>query len=77
MNGHCVWAATDTLAFVGEKQVGAAPAAPDKQLSVQGRGEGSHLGGNTAPRAPREVRFKFNSNALFMKTRLLGILIIW
>lgn len=64
------------MAFVGEKQVGAATPAPDKRLSVQGRGEGFHLGGNPAPRAPREVRFKFNSDALFMKTRLLGILII-
>lgn len=65
------------MAFVGEKQVRAATPAPDKPPSVQGGGEGSHLGGNTALHAPREeVSFKFSAEALFMKTRLLGILII-
>lgn len=76
MNRYCVCAATDTLAFVGEKQVRAVTSRQHKQLSVQRLGEDFHLGGKMAQCAWSEVLFKFHSNALFMKTRLLGILII-
>lgn len=75
MNGHCVYPATDTWAFVAERRPGAVTSAQHKRPSVQAPARAPGAVG-TSTRSLREGSFKSNASALFMKTRLLGILII-
>lgn len=75
LNGHCVCPATDTCAFVQERRPGAGTSTQHKRPSVRTPRVGPGRGGNQ-PQVPREGFLKSSSSALFMGTRLLGILII-